>query len=57
MASNHIADVAVLAVIVVASHAGGAGYLQVAQRKLPMWKPVVNTIFVLALCALFLSWR
>jgi hypothetical protein len=56
MALNHIAAVAVLAVIVVASHSGGAGFMLSAQRKLPVWKPVLNTAFVLALCALLLPW-
>ena len=57
MALNHIGDIAVLAVIVVASHAGGASLLLSSQGQVPAWKVVLNSAFVLALCVLLLSWR
>jgi|GEM_PF-6078946 len=55
--SEHIADVALLFVIVLASHGAGNAYALAAARKMPLWKAIVGSGFAVAVSALLLSWR
>ncbi len=55
--SEHIADVALLFVIVLASHGAGNAYALAAARKRPLWKAIVGSAFAVAVSALLLSWR
>lgn len=55
--SDHIADVALLFVIVVASHGAGNAYALAAAGKTALWNAIVGSVFAVAVSALLLSWR
>ena len=54
---SHLADIAVAMVILVSAHGAGAGYVQSAEGKTPMRRPVFASIFSMALFSILLSWH